>query len=195
MKANARDFDKATPITTELMAKVNETFLGSLPKECGIYILPLFCQKSVNIKGKDRDVVYSPFIVVKDAKIVSVELRPSSGLRQSVVSKVNEANSPIERISKYANFDNTLSLVECIKQCYATPLTFDKAIKVVKVDFIDDKPVYNPTDLVDVNTYKFATVPKFKLSSEELLNQYEETLIEWIDNNLCTDEDAKNWLS
>ena len=53
---------------------------------------------------------------------------------------------------------------------------------------------YNENDKVSVMTYNFTNEAKFNLTAEQIAEQYKETLKEWIDSNLCSDEDAKSWL-
>jgi len=194
MKANAKDFEGASSVSTDLLKKLNETFLGSLPKDCGIYVLPLFCQKSVEIKkGADKvltPVIYSPFVIVKDSKIIAVELRPSSGLRQSLVTAIKPV---IKRVSKYADFDNSQTLISCVNKAFKAPLTSVKEIETFKGTFTDTV-TYNENDKVSVMTYNFTKEAKFNLTAEQIAEQYKETLKEWIDSNLCSDEDAKSWL-
>ena len=190
MKTNVNDFEGASSVSTDLLKKLSETFLGSLPKDCGIYILPLFCQKSVMIKDKSKDVIFSPFVIVKDSKIISVELRPSSGLRQSLVIAIKPT---IKRVSKYADFDNSQTLISCVNRTFKTPLTSVKEIETFKGTFTDTV-TYNENDKVSVMTYNFTKDAKFNLTSEQITEQYQETLKEWIDSKLCSDEDAKSWL-
>ena len=193
MKTNVKDFEGASSVSTDLLKKLSETFLGSLPKDCGIYVLPLFCQKSVEIKkGADKvltPIIYSPFVIVKDSKIVSVELRPSSGLRQSLVVAIKPT---IRRVPKYADFDNSQTLINCVNKTFKTPLTSIKEIETFKGTFTDTV-TYNENDKVSVMTYNFTKEAKFNLTAEQIAEQYKETLQEWIDSNLCSDEDAKNW--
>ena len=193
MKANVKDFEGASSVSTDLLKKLSETFLGSLPKDCGIYVLPLFCQKSVEIKKGTAKVltpiIFSPFVIVKDSKIVAVELRPSSGLRQSLVVAINPTT---KRVSKYADFDNSQTLISCVNRTLKTPLTSVKEIETFKGTFTDTV-TYNENDKVSVMTYNFTKEAKFNLTAEQIAEQYKETLQEWIDSNLCSDEDAKNW--
>ena len=194
MKTNAKDFEGASSVSTDLLKKLSETFLGSLPKDCGLYVLPLFCQKSVEIKkGADKvltPVIFSPFVIVKDSKIIAVELRPSSGLRQSLVVAIKPT---IQRVSKYADFDNSQTLISCVNKTFKTPLTSIKEIETFKGTFTDTV-TYNENDKVSVMTYNFTNEAKFNLTAEQIAEQYKETLKEWIDSNLCSDEDAKSWL-
>ena len=194
MKTNAKDFEGASSVSTDLLKKLSETFLGSLPKDCGIYVLPLFCQKSVEIKKGDNKVltpvIFSPFVIVKDSKIVAVELRPSSGLRQSLVVAIKPT---IKRVSKYADFDNSQTLISCVNKAFRTPLKSVNEIETFKGTFTDTV-TYNENDKVSVMTYNFTKEAKFNLTAEQIAEQYEETLKEWIDSSLCTDEDAKSWL-
>lgn len=194
MKTNANDLKGANKVSHSAIEKMNETFQGSLPKDCGIYILPLFCQKSVTIKEQTREVIYSPFVIVKDSKIIAVELRPSSGLRQSLVTGLNEALKPSVRASKYADFDNTKTLVSCVNECFAKPLTSDKEVKTFRGIFENNTVSYTKDDTVQTTVYKFSTTPKFIVTPAEIKAQYEETLLEWIESDLCTEEDAKSWL-
>ena len=194
MKANVKDFEGASSISADLLKKLSETFLGSLPKDCGIYVLPLFCQKSVEIKKGTAKVltpvIYSPFVIVKDSKIVSVELRPSSGLRQSLVVAIKPT---IKRVSKYADFDNSQTLISSVNKTFKTPLTSIREIETFKGTFTETV-TYNENDKVSVMTYNFTKEAKFNLTAEQIAEQYKETLKEWIDSNLCSDEDAKSWL-
>ena len=190
MKTNVKDFEGASSVGTDLLKKLSETFLGSLPIDCGIYVLPLFCQKSVTIKDTSKDIIFSPFVIVKDSKIISVELRPSSGLRQSIVIAIKPV---IKRVSKYADFDNSQTLISCVNKAFKTPLTSVKEIEAFKGTFTDTV-TYNENDKVSVMTYNFTKEAKFKLTAEQIAEQYQETLKEWIDSNLCSDEDAESWL-
>ena len=193
MKTNVKDFEGASSVSTDLLKKLSETFLGSLPKDCGIYVLPLFCQKSVEIKkGADKvltPIIFSPFVIVKDSKIISVELRPSSGLRQSLVIAIKPTT---KRVSKYADFDNSQTLINCVNRTFKTPLTSVKEINTFRGTFTDTV-TYNENDKVSVMTYNFTKEAKFNLTAEQIAEQYKETLKEWIDSNLCSDEDAKSW--
>lgn len=195
MKTNVKDFEGASSVSTDLLKKLSETFLGSLPKDCGIYVLPLFCQKSVEIKkGAEKvltPIIYSPFVIVKDSKIVAVELRPSSGLRQSLVIAIKPTT---KRVPKYADFDNSQTLISCVNKAFKTPLTSVKEIETFKGTFTDTV-TYNESDKVSVMTYNFTNEAKFNLAAEQIAEQYKETLKEWIDSKLCNEEDAKSWFS
>ena len=194
MKTNVKDFEGASSVSADLLKKLSETFLGSLPKDCGIYVLPLFCQKSVEIKKGTAKVltpvIYSPFVIVKDSKIVSVELRPSSGLRQSLVVAIKPTT---KRVPKYADFDNSKTLISCVNKAFKTPLASVNEIETFKGTFTDTV-TYNENDKVSVMTYNFTKEAKFNLTAEQIAEQYKETLKEWIDSSLCTEEDAKSWL-
>ena len=193
MKANVKDFEGASSVSADLLKKLSETFLGSLPKDCGIYVLPLFCQKSVEIKKGTAKVltpvIYSPFVIVKDSKIVAVELRPSSGLRQSLVVATKPTT---KRVPKYADFDNSQTLISCVNKTFKTPLASVNEIETFRGTFTDTV-TYNENDKVSVMTYNFTKEAKFNLTAEQIAEQYKETLKEWIDSNHCSDEDAKNW--
>ena len=195
MKTNVKDFEGASSVSTDLLKKLSETFLGSLPKDCGIYVLPLFCQKSVEIKkGAEKvltPIIYSPFVIVKDSKIVAVELRPSSGLRQSLVIAIKPTT---KRVPKYADFDNSQTLISCVNKAFKTPLKSANEIETFKGTFTDTV-TYNENDKVSVMTYNFTKEAKFNLAAGKIAEQYKETLKEWIDSNLCSVEDAKSWFS
>ena len=193
------------PISEKSLTTASKVFEGGLPKDCGIYVLPLFCDVPTEITDKkDRtkkstfDVLSSPFIYVKNNKIIKVDIRAVSGFKQGLAIELNEANKVTKYTPKYANFDSTKSIFDCVNKCFKTPLAYANDIdKVYSPDFgITGKetPIYTPTDYKAVAYYNFTADESYVLTPEILEEQYKESLSEFIEGGKCTEDLAKSWL-
>ena len=213
-----RENEVVSAVDTKNLEKIETAFMGGLPKDCTINTLPLFIEKQMVINNENRMVVHAPFVMSKNGKVISVELRPVSGLNRPLIKVGFTTRFPQGKDYKprYKDFDSTKSIVDCVRSCYAEPIkASNEVVTTVIPTFHNKKPLYMrigetlETPGIDQekqftpaeNTHhKTKEVNLFKAEKADVLapaalqTAYDETKAELLAAGLVTEEQCASWL-
>jgi hypothetical protein len=135
LKVKKEDFGQVTEVSEK---KLSASLQGALPANCTHYILPLYVTKKMEIGGESFDAIHAPMISVAANGTQIIELRPIGGLNRThaKASFITRKPRREDYISQYKGFDQTISTLNCVKDCMYKGFSAQGSQKVVRPKFI-----------------------------------------------------------